>query len=148
MIMVCMCLGQAFVMVGLPQRISEGIMSISNNKYMILLLLNILFIIMGMLVSDMVTIILVVPLILPLVLSTGIDIIHFASIVGVNLAMGNVTPPYATGLYLGIKLGNSTFADVMKTVVILLFFAYFPVLIIVNLVPSIPLSLPRLLGLV
>ena len=148
MIMICISLGQTFVMVGLPKAIAEGILSVSNDKYMILLFINIIFIIMGMLVSDMVSLLLVVPLLFPLIKTIGIDPVHFGAIVGVNLAMGVVTPPYASVLYLGIRLGKTTFEETIKPLMILLLCGYLPVLILTTYVPQISMFLPRLLGLV
>ncbi len=147
MIMICVSLGQTFVMIGLPQKIAEGILSISNNRIVILIFINIIFIIMGMLVSDMVSLLMVVPLLFPLTKAIGLDPIQFGAIVGVNLAMGVVTPPYASVLYLGIRLGKSTFEDTIKPLMILLFCGYLPVLTLTTFVPNLSLALPRLLGL-
>lgn len=147
MIMICVSLGQTFVMIGLPQAIAEGILSISDNKIIILLFINIIFIIMGMLVSDMVSLLMVVPLLFPLTKAIGLDPVHFGAIVGVNLAMGVVTPPYASVLYLGIRLGKSTFEDTIKPLMILLLLGYLPVLILTTYVPGLSLVLPKLLGL-
>ncbi|MFA0889806.1 MAG: TRAP transporter large permease [Synergistales bacterium] len=147
MIMLCLSLGQTFVMLQVPKILSEGILSITSNKYLVLLLINVIFAIMGMLVSDMVSLLLVVPLLFPLVLSLGVNPVHFAAIVGVNLGMGVVTPPYASVLYLGIRLGKTTFQDTIKPLMILLIFGYVPVLALTTYVPELSLFIPRLFGL-
>lgn len=148
MIMICIALGQTYVMVGVPEAITNSILSLTDNRNVILLLINIIFFIMGMLVSDMVTTLLVVPLLFPLVLSIGIHPVHFAAIVGVNLATGVVTPPYASVLYLGIRLGKTTFEETIKPLMIFLFVGYIPVLVLTTYVPQLALFLPGLLGLV
>jgi len=147
MIMLCLSLGQTFVMLEIPETISNSILSISNNKILILIFINFIFIIMGMLVSDMVSLLLVVPLIFPLIHTIGVHPVHFGAIVGVNLAMGVVTPPYASVLYLGIRLGKTTFEDTIKPLMILLMFGYLPVLILTTYVPALSLYLPGLLKL-
>lgn len=148
MIMICIALGQTYVMVGVPQVITESILAISDNRNIILLFINVIFFVMGMLVSDMVTTLLVIPLLFPLVTSMGVHPVHFAAIVGVNLATGVVTPPYASVLYLGIRLGETTFEDTIKPLMIFLTFGYIPVLILTTYVPQLSLFLPGLLGLV
>lgn len=148
MIMICISLGQTYVMVGVPQAITEAMLSISENKYVILILVNVLFLIMGMLVSDMVTTLLVVPLIFPLVTAIGVHPVHFAAIVGVNLAAGVVTPPYASVLYLGIRLGNATFQDTIRPLMVFLLAGYIPVLILTTFIPQLSLFLPGVFGLI
>lgn len=148
MIMICISLGQTYVMVGVPQAITEGILALSNNKYVILLFVNIIFLIMGMLVSDMVTVLLVVPLLFPLMTAIGVHPVHFGAIVGVNLATGVVTPPYASVLYLGIRLGKTTFEATIKPLMIFLLLGYVPVLILTTYIPQLSMFLPKLLGLI
>ena len=148
MIMICISLGQTYVMVGVPQAITEGILALSSNKYVILLFINVIFLVMGMLVSDMVTVLLIVPLLFPLVTAIGIHPVHFGAIVGVNLATGVVTPPYASVLYLGIRLGKTTFEATIKPLMIFLLCGYVPVLVLTTYVPQISMFLPKLLGLI
>jgi len=83
---------------------------------------------------------------LPLVTRIGVDPIHFASIMGVNLAMGGITPPYASILYFGMKVGKAEFSEVMGPIVSIIVFAYLPVIFLTTMVPSLSLALPRLLG--
>lgn len=148
MILVCLSLGQTWILIGAPQIITEAILSLTTNKYLILLLINCIYIVMGMLVTDLVSMLLTLPLLLPLVMQLGIHPVHFGAIVGVNLAMGVVTPPYASLLYLGIRICKADFAGVLKVVVVLLFLAYIPVLALTTYWPALSLWLPRLLGLV
>lgn len=150
MIMITMSLvvGQTFTMMELPQAVTRAMLSISDNPIVILIFVNLLLIFLGMLVSDAAGVILVVPLLLPLMNQIGVSTVHFGAIVGVNLAMGGVTPPYAAVLYLGMRIGKSGFADTVKCILILLILAYIPVLLLTTYVPAIPLFFPRLLGLI
>ena len=147
LILFCICLGQMFTMQGVPQKIAATILGISDNKYVILLLVNVLFIILGMLVSDLVSILLVVPLILPLMVQIGIDPVHFGAIAITNLAMGAVTPPYATVFYLGLRMGNTTIDEAIKPLVQMLVLAYLPVLLLTTYFPVFSIGLPKFLGL-
>ncbi|MGN0883287.1 TRAP transporter large permease [Cloacibacillus porcorum] len=147
LIMVCMALSQTFVLVDLPQKLADAVLNISDNKNLILLFIILLYVFLGMLVTDMISIFLVVPLILPLVNAIGVDTVHFAAITGVTLAMTGVTPPYAPLLYLGMKIGDTDLANTMKPTLILLCLGYLPVVLLTTYVPQISLFLPRLFGL-
>lgn len=148
MILVCLSLGQTWILIGAPQLITQSILSVTTNKYIILFLINIIYVIMGMLVTDLVSMLLTLPLLLPLMAQLGVHPVHFGAIVGVNLAMGVVTPPYASLLYLGIRICKADFAGVLKVVMVLLCFAYIPVLILTTYWPPLSMAIPRLLGLV
>ena len=100
-----------------------------------------------MLVSDVSGVILVVPLLLPLMQEIGVSTVHFGAIIGVNLAMGGITPPYAAVLYLGMKIGNSGFTETVKYILLLLVVAYVPVLLLTTFVPEVSMFFPKLLGL-
>ncbi|MEG2183501.1 MAG: TRAP transporter large permease [Cloacibacillus sp.] len=147
MIMVCLILGQTLTLLGVPQAVSAAILNFSSNVYVILFLINILFLVLGMLVTDAVSVLLAVPLLLPAIMNLGISPVHFGAIVGVNLAMGVVTPPYASALFLGIRVGKAQFTEVLKPVMIFLVIGYVPVLILTTYIPEVSLFLPKLLGL-
>ena len=147
LIMLCMCLGQMFIMVGAPQKITKAILSISDNKAIILLLINLIFIVMGMLVTDLVSILLIVPLLLPLVTQIGVHPVQFGAIAITNLAMGTVTPPYATVFYLGLRIGKAKIDEGLKPLLILIIFGYLPILLLTTYIPALSLALPRMMGL-
>lgn len=147
MIMMSLIVGQSFTMLELPQAVAKAMLSISTNKIVILLMVNLLLLLLGMLVSDVSGVILVVPLLLPLMQEIGVSTVHFGAIVGVNLAMGGITPPYAAVLYLGMKIGNSGFTETVKYILLLLVVAYVPVLLLTTFVPEVSMFFPKLLGL-
>ena len=86
------------------------------------------------------------PLLLPLAQELGIHPIHFASIMGVNLAMGGVTPPYASILYLGMRVGKCSFNEILKPTLIFLILGYIPIVFLTTFWPDLSLFLPRLFG--
>jgi len=99
-----------------------------------------------MIVNDATAIILIAPLLLPLMNALGINPIHFAAIMGVNTAMGGVTPPYASILYLGARIGNVKVTKVIPPAMLLMLTGYLPVVILTSLWPDLALFLPRLFG--
>jgi TRAP-type C4-dicarboxylate transport system permease large subunit len=99
-----------------------------------------------MIVNDITAIILVAPLLMPLVKAIGIDPVHFAAIVCVNLGVGGVTPPYASVLYLGMKVGKVEFTQILKPAMAFVLIVYLPALILTTYLPELSLWLPRLLG--
>jgi len=89
---------------------------------------------------------LVAPLLLPLVQAMGVHPVQFAAIIGVNLAMGGVTPPYASILYLGMRIGKVEFVDILKPAMTFLLFGYLPVVFLTSFLPELSLFLPRIMG--
>ncbi len=148
MIVMSLIVGQMFTMIELPQAFAKAMLEISDNKVVLLLLINCILLFLGMLVSDVSGVILIVPLLLPLVHELGISTVQFGAIVGVNLAMGGITPPYAAVLYLGMRIGKSAFLETVKAVLLFLLVAYLPILLLTTFVPEVSLFFPRLFGLI
>lgn len=140
-----MMLSRLFVMEDLPGSILRFLTSISPNKYVILLMVNIFMIIIGMLMDDVSGTLLVTPILLPVVTAIGVDPIHFAAILSVNLGMGCVTPPAAPLLYLAARIHNANIKDMLPTTMWLILFGWLPILALVTYVPSIALWLPKLI---
>ncbi len=100
-----------------------------------------------MIVNDITGMILVAPLLLPLVIQLGLSPVHFAAIMGVNLAMGGVTPPYASILYLGMRIGKCEFSEILKPTMVFLVLGYVPVVFITTFWAPLSMFLPKLMGL-
>ncbi|MBN1333212.1 MAG: TRAP transporter large permease [Synergistales bacterium] len=145
MLFCVMILSRLYIMEDLPGMLMTFLQSISPNRYVILFMLNIFMVIMGMLMDDVSATLLSTPILLPIVVQLGFSPIHFAAILGVNLGMGNITPPAAPLLYLGGSLNNAPINEMMKTTGALLLFAWLPVLLITTYIPQLSLFLPRLL---
>jgi tripartite ATP-independent transporter DctM subunit len=122
-----------------PQQLAQSIMDWTDNKYMVLLLLNVFFLIIGCFLHSAAAIILVVPIVMPLVTMVGIDPIHFGLIVTLNLAVGQQTPPVASVLVTACSIGKADVWAVTKANVwfigVLLF-----VLLLLTYVPALPLA--------
>ncbi|GGK02647.1 hypothetical protein GCM10009304_30580 [Pseudomonas matsuisoli] len=126
----------------LPQQLAGSIADITNNKYVVLALLNVLFLILGMFLHSAAAIILVVPIVLPLVVAVGIDPLHFGIIVTLNLAIGQQTPPVASVLIAACSIAK---ADIWKTTWVNLWFigVLFAVLMVNTYLPDVALVLVR-----
>jgi tripartite ATP-independent transporter DctM subunit len=145
MILCSMMLSQTYVMLQIPQVIVTTVFDLTENRYLILILLNLLLLFVGMIVNDTTGIVLCAPLLLPLAMAIGLDPVHYAAIFGVNLAIGSLTPPYASLLYLGMRIGKVEFAEILPPILIFLA-GYIPVMLLTTYWPSVALFLPRLLG--
>lgn len=100
---------------GIPQQIARGMLGLTSNKLLILLMLNVAFFVAGMFLHSAAAIILVVPIVLPLVNRLGIDPIHFGLMVTVNLGIGQQTPPVATVLMTTCAIADLPMWEVFRT---------------------------------
>ena len=96
----------------LPQTLAASILTITTNPYMVLLLLNVFFLIIGMFLHSAAAIILTVPIVMPLIHQVGIDPIHFGLVLTLNLAIGQQTPPVASVLIASCAIAKS---DIWQT---------------------------------
>lgn len=123
-----------------PQEIAEGILSLTDKKWVILLILNVFFLIIGFFLHSAAAIILVVPIVIPLITAAGIDPVHFGLVVTLNLAIGQQTPPVASVLITACAVARANIWDVTKInvyfVAVLL-----AVLLLCTYVPQVPLFL-------
>src|SRR5574337_1554478 len=100
---------------GIPQQLTQAMLGLTQNKYLILFLLNIAFFVAGCFLHSAAAIILIVPIVLPLIKQLGIDPIHFGLIVTINLGVGQQTPPVATVLMATSAIANVSMWEVFKT---------------------------------
>lgn len=144
MFFVVMMLSRLFVMEDLPTTIMHLLTSVSSNKLVILLMINVFMVAIGMLMDDVSGILLCTPILLPVVTKLGVDPVQFAAILGVNLGMGNITPPTAPLLYLGARVGKAEVSEMLKPTLMMILFAWLPTLLVTTYIPQIALTLPRL----
>lgn len=126
-----------------PQQLATQIAAATDNKYLVLALLNIIFLILGIFLHSAAAIILVVPIVLPLVTAVGIDPLHFGLIVTLNLAIGQQTPPVASVLIASCSIAK---ADIWATSKVNLWFlgVLFAILLLNTYVPAFSLALVNL----
>jgi tripartite ATP-independent transporter DctM subunit len=109
-----------------PQRLAEIMLSLTTNKYLVLLIMNILFLILGMLMDTNAIMLIFLPIVLPVVKSVGIDLVHFGVVVTLNLMIGLLTPPFGVLLFLLNGLTKVPIEDILREV-----FPYIIVLVFV-----------------
>ena len=139
----------SFVMAysGIPAAISEGIMSISTNKYVILLLMNVILLVVGTFMDPTPAVLIFTPIFLPICQSFGMDPVQFGIMIVFNLCIGTITPPVGVILFTGCKVVGISIEGVIKT--LLPFFAAIAaVLLLVTYVPAMSMWIPSMLGLV
>ncbi|MCV0429710.1 MAG: TRAP transporter large permease [Roseibium sp.] len=145
MIFMVLIVSRFLIFEDIPTIAREMVFSVSDNPIVILLMVNLVMILIGMLMDDISGLLLSTPLLLPIVQSVGVDPIHFAAILGVNLGMANVTPPTAPLLYLGAQITNTPVSKMLGPTFLFIFCAWMPTLILTTFVPSLSLWLPDLL---
>jgi TRAP-type C4-dicarboxylate transport system permease large subunit len=107
-------LGTYLTEVQAPQQLAKAVSSYTQNKWAILVLLNLLFLLLGMFLHSAAAIILVVPVVMPLVKAAGIDPVHFGLIVTINLGIGQQTPPVASVLMVASALSKCSIWEVTR----------------------------------
>lgn len=108
-----MILSRLYTMNNVPQMLLKMLTSISDSPAVIMIMINLFMILLGMLMDDTSGVLLATPILLPIVTELGVSPIQFAAIVGVNLGMGNITPPTAPLLYLGGKISGAEVKEML-----------------------------------
>ena len=139
----------SFVMAysGIPAAISSAIMAVSSNKYVVLLLMNVILLIVGMFMDITPAILIFTPIFLPNAQSLGMTDIQFGVMLIFNMCLGNITPPVGSVLFVGCGISKISIEQVTKTLL-----PYFGVLILILLavtyIPALSLGIPSLMGLI
>ncbi len=128
----------------IPQRIAASIIAMTQNKYVILLMMNVFFLFAGMFLHSAAAIIMIVPIVMPLVNMVGIDPVHFGLIVTFNLGIGQQTPPVASVLLTTCSVAKVSITEVMRVNIYFILIALF-VLFFLTYVPAVSMFLPNLL---
>ncbi len=130
---------------GIPTAVSEAMLGISNNRYVILFIINILLLIIGTFMDMTPACLIFTPIFLPICQALGMNTVHFGIMMIFNLCIGTITPPVGTTLFVGVKVGKTKIENVIKPL-LLYFAAIFVVLLLVSYVPILSMWLPGLLG--
>nr|WP_319490046.1 TRAP transporter large permease [uncultured Caproiciproducens sp.] len=100
-----------------PQMVATGILSLTSNKYLVLLLINVLLLFVGTFMDTTVAIIILMPILLPVATSVGVDPIQFTLILVLNLVIGLTTPPVGICLFISSSIGKVSLAKITKQVI-------------------------------
>ncbi|WP_195277438.1 TRAP transporter large permease [Anaerotruncus rubiinfantis] len=148
---VCFIIGAAtlfgFVLTAeqIPIRLTEGLLSFSQNPYVMLMVFNILFLILGCFMELNATMLIFLPIILPVAQGLGIDLVHLGVVMVVNLMIGTLTPPFGMMTYVSAGIAkvplHTVFRELAPFMVVLVI-----VLLLITYIPGLVLWLPGLLG--
>jgi tripartite ATP-independent transporter DctM subunit len=136
--------GYIMALMQLPARVTEFFLTISDNKYVVLLMINIMLLALGMLMDLAPLLLICAPILLPVAVQFGVDPIHFGMIMLVNLGIGLVTPPVGSVLFVGCGVGKVTIEEVVRTIWPF-YLAMLVVLGLVTYIPAVSMWLPSFL---
>ncbi len=135
-----------FSMERIPQMLTALTIGLSENKYLVLLMVNVFLIFMGMIMDDVSVTVIIAPMLLPAMVEIGIHPVHFAAIVGTSVVIGANSPPVAPILYMACRIGKVKIHEIMKPALIFMLFGALPVMLVTTYWPDLSLFLPKLLG--
>lgn len=141
-----MCMSWALSYENIPQDISSGLLSLSDNKIVILLIINLLLLFVGIFMDMTPAVLIFTPIFLPVVTKLGLDPVHFGVIMVLNLCIGLCTPPVGSVLFVGVGVAKTTIEKVFKPL-LPLFIAMIIALFLVTYIPQLSLWLPGLFDL-
>ena len=130
---------------GIPGAVSSAMLGISNSKFVIFFIINIILLIVGTFMDMTPACLIFTPIFLPVCQALGMNTVHFGIMLILNLCIGTITPPVGTTLFVGVKVGRTKIESVMQPL-LYYFAAIFIVLMLVTYIPALSLWLPSLLG--
>ena len=140
-------MGMSWVMssANIPQTITEALLSLTDNKLVLLLIINLLLLVVGCFMDMTPAVLIFTPILLPVVVKFGMSPLHFGLMLIFNLCIGLCTPPVGSCLFVGCGVAGTTIAKVWRPL-LPFFFAMFVVLLAVTFWPALSLALPKALG--
>ncbi len=131
----------------IPQMVAEGLLGISDNPIIIMLLINLILLCVGTFMDMTPAILIFTPIFLPIAKQIGFDPVHFGIIMTFNLCIGLCTPPVGSALFVGCSLSNIKIEEVFSKL-IPMFAVLITILLLITFIPTISLFLPRFFGLI
>lgn len=129
----------------IPQNFTEALLSISDNKYVLLFLINMILLFVGIFMDMTPAVLIFTPILLPVVTQLGMDPTHFGIVMVLNLCIGLCTPPVGSVLFVGVGVAQTSIQKVLRPL-LPLFLAMLVSLILVTFIPALSLWLPRVFG--
>ncbi|AHL75618.1 membrane protein [Stutzerimonas stutzeri] len=135
--------GYIMTLMQIPSKITTMFLTLSDNRYVILMCINMMLLVLGTLMDMAPLILILTPILMPVITGIGVDPVHFGMIMLVNLGIGLITPPVGAVLFVGAAVGKVTIENTVKA--LLPFYgALFLVLMAVTYIPAISLWLPSM----
>ena len=147
LLLVATSIGMSWAMsfANIPQNVSEGLLSLSSNKIVILLVINLILLFVGVFMDMTPAVLIFTPIFLPVVADLGIDPVHFGIIMVVNLTVGLCTPPVGSLLFIGCSVADLSIMKVIRPL-IPFFIAMIVALMLITYIPALSLWLPGVFG--
>jgi tripartite ATP-independent transporter DctM subunit len=133
--------GYILTLMEIPMKITTAFLTLSDNRYVILMCINVMLLLLGTIMDMAPLILILTPILLPVIVSVGVDPVHFGMIMLVNLGIGLITPPVGAVLFVGAAVGKVTIEATVKAL-LPFYAALFLVLMLVTYIPAISLWLP------
>lgn len=129
----------------IPAMVANWMLGITSNKYVMLLIINVVFLVLGMFLDTTAITLVFIPIVLPVISAMGIDLVHFGIVIVLNMMIGLSTPPFGMLLFITAGLSGAPLKDIIREIIpyLVLFVA---VLLLITYVPDIILWLPKLSG--
>lgn len=124
-----------------PQTISEAVLSVTDNKIIILILMNLIMLVCGMIIDNIPNIMILTPILLPIATAVGVDPVHFGIIMTANLAIGMITPPMGINLFVASGMTKIPMIKLAKATIPFLV-AFLICLVLITFIPALSLWLP------
>jgi len=135
--------GYIMTLMQIPSKITTMFLTLSDNRYVILMCINMMLLVLGTLMDMAPLILILTPILMPVIMGIGVDPVHFGMIMLVNLGIGLITPPVGAVLFVGAAIGKVTIENTVKAL-LPYYVALFMVLLAVTYIPAISLWLPNL----
>ncbi len=127
--------------IGLPKIVASSITTLTNNRYIFLMLVNVVLLIMGMFLEGGAALMIATPLLLPVAQSLGVDVIHFGLVCIVNIMIGGITPPFGSMMFTTCGITRCRIGDFIKEVWPFIL-CLFLVLLLITFVPFLVTMVP------
>jgi tripartite ATP-independent transporter DctM subunit len=137
--------GYLMAIMQLPAKATQLFLHMTDNKYVMLMLINVLLLLLGTFMDMAPMILICTPIMLPVMKTLGVDPVHFGMIMLLNLGIGLITPPVGPTLFVGCAIGKVTMEEVSRELWPF-YGAMCFALLLVTYIPSVSLWLPRTLG--
>ena len=137
--------GYMMTRLDIPRIVTESLINLTDNRYMIFLLVNIILLFLGMIMDMAPLILITTPILLPVVANFGMDPHHFGVVMMLNLGMGLLTPPVGSTLFVGCAIGRVRIEDMVRPLMPF-YITMFISLMLITYIPEISLWLPNLIG--
>ena len=121
--------GQYMTWINLPKIVTTAVLNLTSNKYVFLMLCNVILLIMGMFLEGGAALMIITPLLLPVARSLGVDVYHFGLVAIVNIMIGGITPPFGSMMFTISAFLKEVWPFIVCLLIVLLLLTFFPILI-------------------